>query len=69
MANDNNGWIRCDESTPEVKDDLILLICMGEKNPEPWVGNIIDYFGKRGSLEVHCGKITHWQPIPNNPTK
>ncbi|HHR5809899.1 TPA: hypothetical protein ACS78B_003819 [Providencia alcalifaciens] len=45
-----------------------MLICMGEENPEPWVGNIIDYFGKRGSLEAYCGKVTHWQPIPNNPT-
>ena len=34
MANDNNGWIRCDELTPEVKDDLILLICMDSKYPE-----------------------------------
>lgn len=69
MANINNGWIRVDESIPVVKDDLILLICMGVENPEPWVGNIIDYFGKRGSLEIHYGKVTHWQPIPNNPTK
>ncbi|NBN75281.1 DUF551 domain-containing protein [Proteus sp. G2615] len=69
MANENNGWIRCDELTPEVKDDLILLICMDSKYPEPWLGNILDYFGKSGSLNAYCGKVTHWQPVPKNPIK
>lgn len=85
MANDNNGWIRCDERQPEMdvpvfagwKDKYGFFVwhvfMRSDSCGEGWVWS-------RSNCTFICddddfledddySMITHWQPMPEAPVK
>lgn len=78
MANDNNGWIRCDEQQPELGDYSVLAYWEGHGGMD--MVHVDDYFGDITNGRDEHGnqmytkwhlsqKVTHWQPMPEAPIK
>ncbi|MDS0790039.1 DUF551 domain-containing protein [Proteus vulgaris] len=77
MANDNNGWIRCDERLPELGDYSVLAYWghggMDMVHVEDYFGDItsgLDENGNQTYTKLYLSqKVTHWQAMPEAPTK
>ncbi len=75
---DNNGWISVNERLPEIRDDSVLAYWQGHGGMD--MVHVEDFFGditngrdengnqKYTKLYISHG-ITHWQPMPEAPTK
>ncbi|AGG31981.1 Protein of uncharacterised function (DUF551) [Morganella morganii] len=75
---DNNGWISVNERLPEIRDDSALAYWQGNGGMD--MVHVGDFFGditngrdengnqKYTKLYLSHG-ITHWQPMPEAPTK
>ncbi len=75
---DNNGWISVNERLPEIRDDSVLAYWQGNGGMD--MVHVEDFFGditngrdengnqKYTKLYLSHG-ITHWQPMPEAPTK
>ncbi|MER1814591.1 DUF551 domain-containing protein [Proteus mirabilis] len=76
MANDNNGWIRCDERLPELGDYSVLAYWshggMDMVHVEDYFSDITNGLDENGNQMYTkwylSQKVTHWQPMPEEPT-
>lgn len=77
MANDNNGWIRCDEQLPELGDFQVQVYWshggIDMVHVEDYFGDItsgLDENGNQTYTKLYLSeKVTHWQPAPEPPIK
>ncbi|QQO71470.1 DUF551 domain-containing protein [Morganella morganii] len=75
---DNNGWISVNERLPELGDYSVLAYwkdgySMDMVHVEDYFGDITNGRDENGNLmytKLYLSeKITHWQPMPEAPTK
>lgn len=78
MASDNNGWISVNDQLPELINASVLVYfkrrrCMDVVYIADYFGNITDGFDEKGNqMYTQFYKIqgiTHWQRLPEEPTK
>ncbi|MTC21855.1 DUF551 domain-containing protein [Providencia sp. wls1938] len=63
MANDNNGWIRCDEQLPLANRRVLVTTIYG---------HVVEAIRLKGNSFNRYGKevaATHWQDLPEPAKK
>lgn len=64
MTKENNGWISVDETLPAFQG-YYLVFCPYWENEVC----VVEFDLDLGDFLDFSGEVTHWQPLPQPPTK